>query len=105
MDMPTGVWISSAIIAAVSIPLILHKVPPNSFYGFRTPLTLSKPGIWYPVNSFAGWALLIAAAASAAITLIAPAHIAASGWFVIAAVLLPLASAFIACFSRLRRYR
>jgi hypothetical protein len=29
--------------------------PPNRVYGFRTPKTLSSPGIWYPVNRIAGW--------------------------------------------------
>lgn len=104
MDVPDGIRLASAIIGALSVPLILRKVPPNTFYGFRIPLTLSKPEIWYPVNAFAGWALLIAAASSAIFVWIAPPHIAAATWFVLAAVVMPLAIAFVACFFRLRRY-
>lgn len=45
---------------AISIPLILDRVPPNSTYGFRTAKTLSDPQIWYAANRVAGHDLLIA---------------------------------------------
>jgi uncharacterized membrane protein len=47
-------------IAAVALPLTLGRIPPNPYYGFRTPKTQSSPSVWYPANRFAGW-LLIAA--------------------------------------------
>ena len=64
--------IACAVLAVVSIPMILRKVPPNSTYGFRTKLTLSNPDIWYPANAFSGWALLVAAALSLAILWLLP---------------------------------
>jgi uncharacterized membrane protein len=43
----------------LSIPLILNRVPPNRFYGFRTAKTLSDPKIWYEVNHISGKDLLL----------------------------------------------
>lgn len=55
-----------AIVAAASIPLMLKLVPPNRLYGFRTRQTLADRETWYRANRFAGCALFIASAASAA---------------------------------------
>ena len=48
------------LVLALSIPMILSKVPPNSTYGFRTQKTLSSQEIWYPANRAAGWFMLAA---------------------------------------------
>jgi hypothetical protein len=46
----------------VSIPLILRKIAPNSWYGFRTSHTLENPGLWYAVNEYAGkWLVFVGA--------------------------------------------
>ena len=50
------------LFIALSIPLIKERVPPNSFYGFRTAKTLSDPKIWYAINHISGIDLLIAGA-------------------------------------------
>lgn len=50
---------SGTLLAFLSIPLILHKIKPNSLYGFRVKQTLENPGLWYAVNAYAGWRLLI----------------------------------------------
>ena len=51
------------LLAGLSIPLLLNKVPPNPWYGFRTRLTLSDPRIWYPVNAWcARWLLWLGVA-------------------------------------------
>lgn len=42
------------LFVVISIPLILGKVPPNSFYGCRTTKTLSDPKIWYEANRISG---------------------------------------------------
>ncbi|MFO7624029.1 MAG: SdpI family protein [Anaerolineales bacterium] len=41
--------------------MIKEKVEPNGMYGFRIPLTINHPEIWYPVNRCAGWCLLVIA--------------------------------------------
>src|SRR6185503_7698417 len=38
------------LFVGLSIPLMRGRIPPNRFYGFRTPKTLSDPKIWYEVN-------------------------------------------------------
>ena len=48
------------LIIAISIPLMLGKVPRNHWYGFRTPKTLSSDAIWYPANRIGGKYLCIA---------------------------------------------
>jgi hypothetical protein len=104
--MPTTVaLIICAVLAVISIPLALRWIRPNSFYGFRTPATLSDPDIWYPANAFAGWALLVSAALSAALVWFRP------GWFDLgaftnlAAIVIPSTAAVIASFLYLRNLR
>jgi uncharacterized membrane protein len=42
------------IIAGISVPLILYKIPPNSFFGFRNQSTRDNPRLWYKINAYAG---------------------------------------------------
>jgi hypothetical protein len=46
-------------LVGLSIPLMCGKVPPSSWYGFRTRLTLDNPEIWCPVNAWAAQRLLV----------------------------------------------
>lgn len=46
------------VIIAISIPMVLGKVPPNGLYGFRTPKTLSSSEVWYPANRMSGWFMI-----------------------------------------------
>jgi len=89
------------IIAAVSIPLMLNLVPPNDVYGFRTQQTLSRPGLWFRANRFAGCALFVAAATSAAILAGYPEY--SSGLAGLAVFAVPIAIALAASFAYLRR--
>ena len=47
------------LMIGLAIPLILGRVPPNHWYGFRIRLTLDDPSIWYPANRYAAWLLLV----------------------------------------------
>ena len=47
-------------------------MPPNRLYGFRTARTLADRDLWFRVNRFAGWALLIAMAVSMSAFTLAP---------------------------------
>ena len=104
MDTRIPLFVVCGLIVAASIPLILRLVRPNPIYGFRTPLTLSSPRIWYPANVFAGWALLIAAMVSAAGLLLAPEYFLSKTWAPLAMFLAPLAIAILACLLYLRRF-
>lgn len=47
-------------LVALSVPLILKKVPPNDWYGFRTPKTRSDERIWYEANRIAAQGMVVA---------------------------------------------
>ena len=47
------------LLAALSIPLILGKIGPNPWYGFRVKKTLNDPAVWYPANAYAGKRLFV----------------------------------------------
>ena len=56
--------VSGLLLAVLSVPLILRRVPPNGMYGFRVPQTLSDPDVWYDANAFAGRYLLLTGVAT-----------------------------------------
>jgi uncharacterized membrane protein len=49
------------LIAALSIPLVMRKVPMNRVYGIRFPQSFKSKAAWYEINEYGGKALLIAA--------------------------------------------
>jgi hypothetical protein len=53
-------FVLPVLVGMLGVPLLLDWVPPNRFYGFRTPATLASPQLWYDVNRATGWAMLIA---------------------------------------------
>ncbi len=52
--------VTGLILAALSLPMIAGRIPPNGLYGFRVKKTMENPDIWYPVNKFSGKWLLAA---------------------------------------------
>ena len=48
------------LLAGLSLPLILRKVPMNRFYGVRFPQSFKSNEAWYEINAYGGKALLIA---------------------------------------------
>jgi uncharacterized membrane protein len=99
----TAFLIGAGFIAAASIPLILKVVPRNSLYGFRTASTLASDEVWFRANHFAGWALLIAAAASAALIYVVPASARAAPGLEAVIFTAPIVVALVATFAYLRR--
>jgi hypothetical protein len=57
--------VGGLLLAGLSVPLILRKIPPNGLYGFRLPSTINNPALWYQVNTYAGWRLLVVGLGSA----------------------------------------
>ena len=53
-------YILPAFLICLAIPMALGLVPPNRFYGFRTPKTMSSPAVWYPANRVSGWCIIAA---------------------------------------------
>ncbi len=50
----------SLLLVGLCVPIILRKVKPNSWYGFRVPKTLSDEKIWYEANAYSGRLMLVA---------------------------------------------
>jgi uncharacterized membrane protein len=98
-----------AVFAAISIPLVLRKIPRNIVYGFRTRTTLSDDFIWYEANAYFGRALLIASGVSAAAILLvwASARFSPDHFLLISIVILvgPSLAATIATFRFVRSLR
>jgi uncharacterized membrane protein len=47
------------LLVGLSIPLLLDRIPPNPWYGFRVPSTLADETLWYKVNRYAArWLFL-----------------------------------------------
>ena len=56
---------SGLLLAGLSVPLILQKIPPNGLYGLRVRSTMENPRVWYKVNTYAGKRLLVVGLGSA----------------------------------------
>jgi uncharacterized membrane protein len=50
---------SGVLLAGLSIPLILGRIGPNPWYGFRVERTLSDPAVWYAANTYSAKRLLV----------------------------------------------
>lgn len=46
------------LAAGLALPLLAGKIPPNRFYGFRTPSTLDDEDLWYAANKASAKILL-----------------------------------------------
>lgn len=47
------------LLVGLAIPLLLDKVPPNPWYGFRVPSTLNDETRWYKANRHMARGLLV----------------------------------------------
>ena len=54
-----------ALTFVLGIPLALKRIPPNRYYGFRTPKAFSSGEAWYAINYALGLALMVAGAVGA----------------------------------------
>jgi uncharacterized membrane protein len=52
--------LTGLLFIGLGIPLAMQKVPPNEYYGTRTPKTLSNSAIWYAANRAGGIDLIVA---------------------------------------------
>lgn len=50
----------SVLLFVLGIPLWRGWIPPNGWYGFRTPSTVRNAHLWYPVNRVTGlWMMAV----------------------------------------------
>jgi uncharacterized membrane protein len=90
-----------ALLIVLAVPMILQKVPRNSWYGFRTPYTLSSDQVWYRANRISGVTLAAAGAVWLALVLVMPRYVAPrtdalrlAQWYGMAALALSVAVSF-----------
>jgi len=57
------IGIVGLLFIGLGIPLILRKVPPNHWYGFRLSKRVYEPDIWYPLNEYGGKLMVLIGAA------------------------------------------
>jgi hypothetical protein len=62
--------ISCGLLTALSVPLILGKIGPNPWYGFRVKKTLNDSAVWYPANAYAGKRLFVVGLAGSVIAVV-----------------------------------
>ena len=48
-----------AVIGLAAIPLAMRLVPPNNYFGLRTPRTMDSTSHWYVVHAVGGQLLLV----------------------------------------------
>jgi len=95
------------LLAGLSVPLLLDKIPPNGWYGFRVPSTLYNEQLWYKVNRYAArWMLLagiITVVAAVALYFVPGLTVDRYAWLLLAAFALPFAVGVVLSFRYLRR--
>lgn len=64
------VTVVDLIFAALSIPLIRRRIPPNPLYGYRTRATLRNESLWYDANEHFGRRFLAGSLVSAVLALV-----------------------------------
>ena len=95
------------LLAGLAVPLLLDKVPPNGWYGFRVPSTLYNADLWYKVNRYmARWLLLsgiITVAGAVALYLVPGLSVDAYAWLCLIVFAVPFAIGVVLSFRYLRR--
>ena len=95
------------LLIALAIPMLRGKVPPNPWYGFRVPGTLSDPTRWYKANRYAArWLPLtgvITVVAAIALYFVPGLSVDTYAWLVLAVFGVPFVLMIISSFRYLRR--
>jgi uncharacterized membrane protein len=52
-------FVPASIMLLLALPLVFDLIPPNRVYGVRTVKTLADKDLWYRVNRYAGWCLIL----------------------------------------------
>lgn len=62
----------SLMMAALGIPMILRRVPPNPVYGLRVPATYADEAVWYEANAHSGRDLILLSVLLSVFALVLP---------------------------------
>jgi hypothetical protein len=95
------------LLAGLSVPLLLDKIPPNGWYGFRVPSTLYNAELWYKVNRYmARWMLatgIITAGGAVALFFVPGLSVDAYAWLCLLVFALPFGLGVALSFRYLRK--
>jgi hypothetical protein len=95
------------LLAGLAVPLLLDKVSPNGWYGFRVPSTLENPNLWYKVNRYmARWMLaagIITVVGAVALYFVPGLSVDAYAWLCLLVFALPFGLGVFFSFRYLRR--
>lgn len=95
------------LMIGLSIPLLLDKIPPNPWYGFRVPSTLSDPVVWYKANRYlARWLLptgIITVVGALVLYQVPGLSVDTYAWLCLAVFAVPFLATIIASFRYLKR--
>ncbi|MHC4926082.1 MAG: SdpI family protein [Planctomycetota bacterium] len=47
------------LFIGLAIPMVLRKIPPNQWYGWRAPKAFENPEVWYEINWYSGRDLMV----------------------------------------------
>jgi uncharacterized membrane protein len=61
---------AGALLAVLGVPLVLRRVPPNSWYGLRIRRTMESEVVWYDANEAVGRDLIVFGSVFAATALL-----------------------------------
>lgn len=95
------------LLSLVSVPLLLGKIPPNGWYGFRVPSTLFNETLWYKVNRYAArWMLLsgiVTVAGAVGLYFVPGLSVDTYAWLLLLVFALPFGVGLVFSFRYLRR--
>jgi hypothetical protein len=89
-------FVPTAIVAILAIPLALKLVPPNRIYGYRSAHALADREHWYRINQVAGLALLAASAVAAMVYATSPDLASGRSLVGVLVLVVPVAAALVA---------
>lgn len=99
--------IFGTLLTLLGVPLLLGKIPPNGWYGFRVPSTLYDERLWYKVNRYmARWMILsgiITVAGAVGLYFVPGLTVDSYAWLCLAVFALPFTIGVVLSFRYLRR--
>jgi uncharacterized membrane protein len=63
---------AGGVMAAMGVPMMRRKVPPNGLFGLRVPATMADEWVWYEANARSGRDFVVLGAVTAGLAILLP---------------------------------
>jgi uncharacterized membrane protein len=63
---------AGGVMAAMGVPMMRRRVPPNGLYGLRVPATMADERVWYEANARSGRDFVVLGIATAGLAILLP---------------------------------